>query len=336
MSSQTDAQAGKGAVENQLMELTKTKVELLDMKVEMLEAEMSRQRRRGTRYAILIPIISAALGVIGGISASYLEFLPAHQEVMKTYLSGLQGKGKYTEQLHAMREIAEVYGNKVAVEIGRRFRTGATIRALEEIKESNGISERVKDKIEQNLKEVERVLVMDSVIPDNVYDPFTQDLAGTNVDDIAEQIRDLPIRMIGRKVESSWSPKDEQKVIDLKPNLIIMHLGSFEGVKEQEDVDAVGKFIAKVSKESPTTHFLVYSRKRKSVIDRVGPLARMKSAALKEVKELKGSEERLKRRISILEIEPPQRFAEEKNSERLQIAVLRILDFDQLYERSWE
>lgn len=328
MSSNAESETRDQAVESQLLEIRERELDLLEKRIHFLEVSEVQSKRRGRGLSVWLPFLGAILGAIAALLGTYFASVPVREDVMKKYLNGL--KGGYDVQFHAVREIAWVYGPEKALEVGRRFSTGATIRALEEVGER--ASEKEPASLEEFLGSIKRVLFMDSLLSGNIYDEVTRALGGTNVDDIVEEIRELPIRVMGRKVEDSWSRKDEDGIVRLRPHLIVMHLGTFEGVWKKEvekgakaktDVKVVAGFISRISARLQSTRFLVYSRQG------MGPL--------EDLKRKFEDQANVRRRISILEItEYPQRFSNRYHADRLRKAISRNLDLRRLYERSWK
>lgn len=298
--------------------------------------ERALKRDKPSSLSAWLPFVAGLVGAACGLVVAYWGFISedldrhvkktatqiAQADVIKKYLDEIRPESGYKNQHHAIRAIAEVYGPDTAIAIEKRFRTGATIRALEELQKwEKQLNQRKIPSVDESLATCKRVLIMDSKVPDNVYSKFTELLGGTNVEDIAFIIRDLPIRLIGIKIQKTWSDKNEQEIIeDIKPNLIILHLGSFDKVetKPVDEAEAVGLFIKKVSEELPDVRFIVYSRQGEPALTPIGDHVSTK----------------VKDRIGFLPIPLGTEFATESNRVALRLAVSRKLDLDGLYHSS--
>jgi pimeloyl-ACP methyl ester carboxylesterase len=130
-----------------------------------------------------------------------------------------------------------------------------------------------------------RVVLMDSAYPWRVYDDETQKNGGTNADDIIPILDDAKLDLISIKelVYPRWA--DLQRIKELNPGLIIVHLSSFSGFSEppriQDDskstpphrtytykevrrpkvkVEEFEYFLRNALEALPETRFLIYSR----------------------------------------------------------------------------
>ena len=101
------------------------------------------------------------------------------------------------------------------------------------------------------------VVLMDSTLPEVVYDPQTQSNGGTNADDISDALDDLPIQIVKETTSLIWD-RDEQ-VLQLDPDLIIIHLSAFYDQTNPQDsgrkLESFLRFVA-ISR----AHFIMYSR----------------------------------------------------------------------------
>jgi len=112
------------------------------------------------------------------------------------------------------------------------------------------------------------VVLMDSPLPDRVYDPETRKNGGTNADDITDILRDLPIVLNKENTSPIWHREDE--VLREKPTLIVMHRSCFAGadpsfnekspVIQAADAKMDG-FLGYIGLGNATTRFLVYTRR---------------------------------------------------------------------------
>jgi serine/threonine protein kinase len=69
------------------------------------------------------------------------------------------------------------------------------------------------------------VVLMDSPLPDRVYDPETRKNGGTNADDITDILRDLPIVIEKENTSPLWHREDQ--VLRESPALIVIHRSCF-------------------------------------------------------------------------------------------------------------
>lgn len=276
------------------------------------------KKRKVRVLNILLPFIGSLLGVMVGVVGLYLTFSSQKLDktlVMKQFVDGLTGN--YDEQRHAIISIATCLGYESAIEIEPGFRTGATIRALEKLKE--GAPPEIKKRIKEMLSSVSNVILIDSDDPQNIYSPFTEKSGGTNADDIIVELRMFPVRFTGRIIGKEWNDSDTEEVINQKPDLIIMHVGSFEFVKgNRGQAREIADFVHQVAGKLGTTQFLVYSRLESSIL---------------EAKELI-LEERLSDRLFTLHVERGD-FTQPESARSLRTVVARALELDPLYYRDW-
>ncbi|MEP6706415.1 MAG: serine/threonine-protein kinase [Pyrinomonadaceae bacterium] len=112
------------------------------------------------------------------------------------------------------------------------------------------------------------VVLMDSPVPERVYDPETRKKGGTNADDITDILRDLPIIIEKENTSSLWHREDQ--VLRQHPNLIVLHRSCFAdadvGFDPQSNAmqtadSKIGGFLGYISLGNPVTKFLVYTRR---------------------------------------------------------------------------
>ena len=112
------------------------------------------------------------------------------------------------------------------------------------------------------------VVLMDSPLPDRVYDPETRKNGGTNADDITDILRDLPIVIEKENTSPLWHREDQ--VLRERPSLIVIHRSCFAdaavGFDPQSTAMQVAdkkleSFLGYVSLGNPTTKFLTYTRR---------------------------------------------------------------------------
>jgi serine/threonine protein kinase len=112
------------------------------------------------------------------------------------------------------------------------------------------------------------VVLMDSTLPDRVYDPETRKNGGTNADDITDILRDLPIVIQKENTSPLWHREDQ--VLREKPSLIVIHRSCFADAALSFDPHStsaqvadkkIESFLGYVSLGNPTTKFLTYTRR---------------------------------------------------------------------------
>lgn len=112
------------------------------------------------------------------------------------------------------------------------------------------------------------VVLMDSPLPDRVYDPETRKNGGTNADDITDILRDLPIIIEKENTSPLWHREDQ--VLRERPSLIVIHRSCFADAAVGFDPQAtatqvadkkIESFLGYVSLGNPTTKFLTYTRR---------------------------------------------------------------------------
>lgn len=122
-----------------------------------------------------------------------------------------------------------------------------------------------------------RVVIMDSAYPNNVYDLDTQKKGGTNADDIIPILEDTNLQLTAIKelVYPLWS--DLQRIKEINPGLIIIHLSSFTASNVerkdsgcfsacfqvfplQNQQESFEYFLHNALEALPQTRFLIYSR----------------------------------------------------------------------------
>jgi len=112
------------------------------------------------------------------------------------------------------------------------------------------------------------VVLMDSPVPDRVYDPETRKNGGTNADDITDILRDLPIVIEKENTSPLWHREDQ--ILREKPSLIVIHRSCFADATVGFDPQSTAMQVADKKLESflgyaslgnPTTKFLTYTRR---------------------------------------------------------------------------
>jgi serine/threonine protein kinase len=109
------------------------------------------------------------------------------------------------------------------------------------------------------------VVLMDSTLPERIYDPATRADGGTNSDDITDTLRDLPLELHKETTSAQWHREDQ--VVQQHPALVMMHLSSFaqaigEAATEPQlqAVERLRAFLGFVGLANPRTQFIVYTR----------------------------------------------------------------------------
>jgi len=101
------------------------------------------------------------------------------------------------------------------------------------------------------------VVLMDSTLPDVVYDSNTRAQGGTNADDITDVLSDLPVTIIKETTSLLWR-RDEQ-VLRVNPDLVVLHFSAFYSTTTSDDSDKrLEDFLQYMS--GVKTRFLIYSR----------------------------------------------------------------------------
>jgi serine/threonine protein kinase len=105
------------------------------------------------------------------------------------------------------------------------------------------------------------VLLMDSPLPDRVYDEETRKKGGTNADDISDVLRDLPIIIEKENTSALWHREDQ--VRRENPALIVIHHSCFADADMGFDPQSKETQTA----EAKVTAFLGYNRPWRSVYE---------------------------------------------------------------------
>jgi hypothetical protein len=112
------------------------------------------------------------------------------------------------------------------------------------------------------------VVLMDSPLPDRVYDPETRKNGGTNADDITDILQDLPVVIEKENTSPLWHREDQ--VLRERPALIVIHRSCFADATVGFDPQSTAIQVADKKLESflgyaglgnPTTKFLTYTRR---------------------------------------------------------------------------
>jgi serine/threonine protein kinase len=112
------------------------------------------------------------------------------------------------------------------------------------------------------------VVLMDSPLPDRVYDPETRKNGGTNADDITDILRDLPITIEKENTSPFWHREDQ--VLRESPTLIVIHRSCFAAIDPSGDEHSpimqvadskIEGFLGYVGLGNKATNFLVYTRR---------------------------------------------------------------------------
>jgi serine/threonine protein kinase len=112
------------------------------------------------------------------------------------------------------------------------------------------------------------VVLMDSPLPDRVYDPETRKNGGTNADDITDILGGLPIVIEKETTSPLWHREDQ--VLRENPALIVIHRSCFadaavgfdpQSTAAQVADKKIESFLGYISLGNPNTKFLVYTRR---------------------------------------------------------------------------
>jgi len=158
------------------------------------------------------------------------------------------------------------------------------------------------------------VVLMDSTLPDVVYDPNTRAQGGTNADDITDVLSDLSVSLIKETTSLLWR-RDEQ-VLRLDPDLIVMHFSAFYSTTTPDDGDRrLEEFLRYMA--GAKARFILYSRMSPE------QLRWLQSWLQRVESQLPG----LRNRIHVLPIEhgPKATFRDPVLARRLKLQVKEIL-----------
>jgi serine/threonine protein kinase len=123
------------------------------------------------------------------------------------------------------------------------------------------------------------VVLMDSPLPDRVYDPETRKNGGTNADDITDILQDLPIVIEKENTSPLWHREDQ--VLRERPSLIVIHRSCFAdatvGMNPQSTAlqmadKKLESFLGYAGLGNPTTKFLTYTRRSEDQVAWVSDL----------------------------------------------------------------
>jgi hypothetical protein len=110
------------------------------------------------------------------------------------------------------------------------------------------------------------VLLMDSPLPDVVYDKDAAAKGQTNATAISDILKDLPVVVMKESTDLEWHREDE--IRKLSPSLIIIHSSAF--YSRTNGSDNAGKLISFLGyMKSSTVRFLIYSRVSPEGFERV-------------------------------------------------------------------
>lgn len=186
---------------------------------------------------------SAAIEAQIQLSERHIEI--AAQNLIATSLnSAFSNASDYQMQKAVIRQafLLNAGNIDIVIDFEATRRSGATIRALEEIAAENP---NLSNAIATTLSTVQKVLFIDSTAGDNVYCARLTDSGRTNIDEIVELVQSFPIRIVGKKMTPNNDDTNDELIVgpteneqieslrqiieDDQPNIIVMHLGSLEG-----------------------------------------------------------------------------------------------------------
>lgn len=156
-----------------------------------------------------------------------------------------------------------------------------------------------------------------------VYCKETRLTSGTNVDDIAEALKNFPIRIAGRKGDEIGIGATLEEVKRNEPDLLLVHLGAFEGLiipGHNTDRSKMLPFLIEVLKILPNTQVILYSRSD------IESLQNMRS-------EILSLEPNTKDRLGVIKLQNECFEINDENHKRLRRAVRRALQLEMLYTR---
>ena len=113
------------------------------------------------------------------------------------------------------------------------------------------------------------VVLLDTPVPERVYDPDTRLNRGTNADDLNDLLSDLPVLLTKESVNSLW--RREQAVLEQNPDLILIHRSCFFDRTNLSDPSftrhlykladsKLVAFLGYIGLGNEKTRFLIYSR----------------------------------------------------------------------------
>jgi len=219
------------------------------------------------------------------------EELNVVNEVKRLYSERLDPlKGDFETQRSTIKVLASLYGVPTAVKVESAFRTAATIRGLQDL--TPGLERDLGSKvagspeklaietdlarIKDSLKDLPRVLFVESGLESNIYCEQSKRVGATNADDIRELIKSEPIRinaLMGDRPDTG--PKwVAEKIMTNKEYagagvILVIHGSAFEGTPEYDlptspeaknNQEKAGAFLAHLEQAGFKGKVVVYSR----------------------------------------------------------------------------
>lgn len=271
-------------------------------KIHVLLEEKKEKTSRWPGASIILPFLAAVAGTVAVLSADLFglrqtqsqfeagqEHLEAELEVVREQgnrelaiaedrllseiANSLQSTSDYDSQRRAIGLVAQISGIQRALEIEAFNRSGATIRALQQIAQAmveEGRTTNDPDLAALNfaLDTAPRAVFIDSSYGNNVYCDASSGNQRTNIDDIFPVVRHLPFQFFAERVafHSFGSEEAEQlteRIVTHEPDLIVLHHGAFDGTEFQasaggEDL-SISRFLAAIF-ENYSPSVIIYSR----------------------------------------------------------------------------
>ena len=126
----------------------------------------------------------------------------------------------------------------------------------------NGVSGNEHNNGYKRIPEKPIIVVMDSHVPDAVYNEETRKLHGSNTDDISEIIDNIYGTGIIRREATNPKWKRIESIENQNPALIIIHKSAFHDYNTtvRKDLDTLVNTLNSIAQSNPETRFLIYSR----------------------------------------------------------------------------
>jgi hypothetical protein len=271
-------------------------------KIHVLLEETQEKRSRWPGASIILPFLSAAAGTVAvlsvdlfGLKQTQSQFevsqghLEAELEVVKEQgnrelaiaedrllseiANSLQSKSDYDARRRGIGLVAEISGIQRALEVEAFNRSGATIRALQQIEQSmieEGRPEHDPELAALNfaLDSAPKAVFIDSSHGNNAYCDASAGNQRTNIDDIFSVVRHLPFQFYAERVSfNSFSSEEAEQLVERivthKPELIVLHHGALDGTEFQASVGgedlSISRFLTAIL-ENYSPSVIIYSR----------------------------------------------------------------------------
>ncbi|MCF2872588.1 hypothetical protein L0664_16045 [Octadecabacter sp. G9-8] len=271
-------------------------------KIHLVLEEAQEKKSRWPGANIILPFVSAVAGTVAVLSIDLFnlkqtqsqfetsqghleaeleivreqgnrELTIAEDRLLSQIVTSLQSTSDYDAQRRAISLVAEISGIQRALEIEAFNRSGATIRALQQIAQSvveEGRPEHDPELAALNsvLDTAPKAIFIDSSHENNAYCDASAGNQRTNIDDIFPIVRHLPFQFFAERVSfNSFGSKEAEQLVERivmhEPELIVLHHGAFDGTDFLDSIGGedltISLFLAAVFEEySPSV--IIYSR----------------------------------------------------------------------------